>query len=187
MQWNSLMHFMKSISILVASFLLAVLLMGCRPERMQTSLTAPRTMAFAQAGVSLDVGEDWQCKNSNSDSGLYPPTLVSKAGSIRVALLPPDRLDPAVVADGLRTAFDLNPRVAKHSFRKQQFASDKGARGLCVSYLQCANAGAPVVENSHYLVKNRAGRCVVINYVASAEDIDTSAIHRMLRASLSLQ
>jgi hypothetical protein len=146
-------------------------------------------MAFTQAGVSLVVGEEWQCQNVNSERGLYPPTLVSQAGTIRVVLLPPDRSDPAIVADGLRAAFDRNPRAAKHSFRKQQFVSDKGAQGLCVSYLQqgSANGGEATMENSHYLVKNRAGRCVVINYVASADGADTSTIQRMLRTSLSLQ
>jgi hypothetical protein len=95
------------------------------------------------------VGEEWQCHNADSGRGLYPPTLVSQAGSIRVVLLPPDRSDPAIVADGLRAAFDLNPRVAKHSFRTQQFASDNGVRGLCVSYLQQSDGGEPIVENSH--------------------------------------
>ena len=146
-------------------------------------------MAFAQAGVSLVVGEEWQCSNVTSERALYPPTLVSQAGTIRVLLLPPDRSDPAIVADGLRADFDRDPRVAKHSFRKQQFASDKGAQGLCVSYLQRtgANGGESTVENSHYLVKNRAGRCVAINYVASGEGVDTYAVRRMLRTSLSLQ
>jgi hypothetical protein len=180
---------MKWKAFSAASLLLAVLLLGCRPERMPTSSVNPRTMAFSQAGVSLVVGEEWQCQNVNSDRGLYPPTLVSQAGRIRIVLLPPDRSDPNVVADGLRAAFDRDPRAAKHSFRKQQFASDGGVRGLCVSYLQQTRAkgGESTMENSHYLVKNRAGRCVVINYVASADGGDTSAIHRMLRTSLSLQ
>jgi hypothetical protein len=183
------MNPMKWKPLPIASLVLAVLFLGCRPERMQTTPTNPRTMAFAQAGVALVVGEEWQCQNVNSNRSLYPPTLVSQAGRIRVLLLPPDRTDPAIVADGLRADFDLNPGVAKHSFRRQQFASDNGVRGLCVSYLQSAkaNGGETTVENSHYLVKNRAGRCVVINYVASADGADTSAIHRMLRTSLSLQ
>ena len=186
---NSLMNLMKCKSFPVASFLLVALLLGCRPERLQTSSVNPRKMAFSQAGVSLIVGEEWESQNVNSNRGLYPPTLVSHAGSIRVVLLPPDRSDPDMVADTLRAAFDLNPRAAKHSFRKQQFANDNGVRGLCVSYLQQASAegGEATMENSHYLVKNRAGRCVVINYVASADGGDTSAIHRMLRTSLSLQ
>ena len=183
------MNLMNWRAFLVVSLLLSVLVLGCRPERMQTTAINPRTMAFTQAGVSLVVGEEWQCQNVNSERGLYPPTLVSQAGTIRVVLLPPDRSDPAIVADGLRAAFDRNPRAAKHSFRKQQFVSDKGAQGLCVSYLQqgSANGGEATMENSHYLVKNRAGRCVVINYVASADGADTSTIQRMLRTSLSLQ
>jgi hypothetical protein len=178
MKWNPLF---------IASLLLAVLLLGCRPERIQTASTNPRTIAFAQAGVSLVVGEEWQCQNVNSDHNLYPPTLLSQAGKIRVVLLPPDQSDPAIVADVLRARFDFNPQVAKHSFRRQQFASDNGVQGLCVSYLQQAAGGTSTVENSHYLVKNRAGRCVAINYLASADDVDTSAVRRMLRTSLSLQ
>ena len=183
------MRFMNWSPLPIASLGLAALFLGCRPERMQTRPINPRTMAFAQAGVSLVVGEEWQCNNVTSERSLYPPTLVSQAGRIRVLLLPPDRSDPAIVADGLRADFDLNPRVAKHSFRKQQFANDNGVRGLCVSYLQSAeaNGGEIAVENSHYLVKNRAGRCVVINYLASTDGVDTSGIHRMLRTSLSLQ
>lgn len=171
------------------SLFVAVLLVGCRPERMQTNTTNPRTMSFTQAGMTLVVGEEWECQNVDSERSLYPPTLVSQAGRIRVLLLPPDRSNPAIVADGLRTAFEANPLVAKHSFRKQEFASDKGAQGLCVSYLQRVNVkGAEAtVENSHYLLKNRAGRCVIINYIASAEDVDSSAVHRMLRTGLSLQ
>jgi hypothetical protein len=183
------MNLMRSKPFPIGSLLVAVLLLGCRPERMQIKPINPRTMAFSQAGMTLVVGEEWQCQNVNSERSLYPPILVSQAGSIRVLLLPPDRSDPTIVADGLRAAFDVNPRVAKHSFRKQAFASDKGVQGLCVSYLQraSANRGEATVENSHYLVRNRAGRCVVINYVASADDVDTSAIHRMLRTGLSLQ
>lgn len=173
----------------LASPLLVVVLLGCRPERLRTGPSHPRTVDFTQAGVTLTVGEEWQGQNLNLERYLYPPALVSRAGVIRVLLLPPDRSDPAVVADGLRAAFDLNPLVAKHSFRKQQFTSDKGARGFCVSYLQRADAnrGETSVENSHYVVTNRAGRCVVINYMAAAADVDTSDIHQMLRTSLSLR
>jgi hypothetical protein len=189
MQEKALMNLLKWNPLPLVSLALALLLLGCRPERMQTHPINPRTMAFAQAGVSLVVGEEWQCQNVNSEHSLYPPILVSQAGRIRVVLLPPDRSDPAIVADGLRAAFESNPSVAKHSFRRELFTSDNGARGLRVSYLQSAksNEGETTVEHSHYLVRNRAGRCVAINFVASADGADTSAIHRMLRTSLSLQ
>jgi hypothetical protein len=183
------LNLMKTRRLTLAALLLSVLLVGCRPERMQPSTANTRKVTFTQAGVSLAVGEEWECKNPHPDSALYPPTLVSPAGAIRVVLLPPDRSDPATVADGLRAAFDRNPRAAKHSFHRQQFANDHGVRGLCVSYLQQIgkNGSASVVENSHYLVKSRAGRCVVVNYLASADTADTAAIHRMLRTGLSLQ
>ena len=156
---------------------------------MQPSLANARKITFTQAGVSLVVGEEWECQNPHPDSSLYPPTLVSRSGSIRVVLLPPDRSDPALVADGLRTAFDRNPQAGKHTFRRQQFANDHGIRGVCVSYLQQSGkkGSISVVENSHYLVKNRTGRCVVVNYIASADTADTSATHRMLLTGLSLQ
>jgi hypothetical protein len=168
---------------------LAVLLLGCRPERTRTSAVNPRTMPFAKAGVSLVVGEEWQCRNVTAEHDLYPPTLVSQAGTIRVLLLPPDRSDPAVVADSLRADFDRNPRVAKHSFRKQQFATDSGVCGICVSYLRRANTGEGelTVEDSHYLIRNRAGRCVAINYLASAEGIDTYPVRRMLLGGLRVE
>ena len=180
------MNAMKWSPLSVASLSSLLLIVGCQPERLQTTSVNPRTIAFAQAGVSLLVGEEWQCQNVNSDHGLYPPTLLSPAGKIRVVLLPPDQTDPATVADVLRARFDVNPQVAKHSFRRQQFASDQGVQGLCVSYLQQAAGGKSTVENWHYLVKNRAGRCVAINYLASAEGVDPSAASRMVRTSLSL-
>ncbi|MCX6923747.1 MAG: hypothetical protein NT154_11150 [Verrucomicrobia bacterium] len=168
---------------------MVVLLFGCRAERMETVSANPRKITFTQAGVSIDVGEQWECQNLTLEHSLYPPTLVSRAGSIKIVLLPPDRTEPAVVADGLRASFDLDRRAAKHSFRRQQFANDKGVRGLCVSYREQAieKGSESGVEHSHYLLKNRAGRCVVINYVSSADIADTSAIHRMVRSGLSLQ
>ena len=115
---------------------------------MQTKATNPRTMSFTQTGMTLVVGEEWECQNVDSERSLYPPTLVSQAGRIRVLLLPPDRSNPAVVANGLRTAFEANPLVAKHSFRKGQFARDKGAQQPCVSYLQRVNLKAAVRVSS---------------------------------------
>ena len=182
------MHFMKTRPCLSPALLLVFLLVGCRPERLQTSIANPRKIPFTQAGVSLVVGEEWQCQNAPSDHSLYPPTLVSSAGRIRVVLLPPDRSDPEVVADDLRASFDRNPQVAKHTFRKQQFANDYGVRGLRVSYLQqaAAKGSGPALENAHYLIKNGAGRCVAIQYMASADASDTGAVHRMLESGLSL-
>src|ERR1035438_1408767 len=89
------MKHMKWKTFALASLLFAVLVLGCRPERMQNKPVNPRTMAFAQAGVSLVVGEECLSRQVDSDRCLYPPTLVTQAGSIRVVLLPPDRSNPA--------------------------------------------------------------------------------------------
>jgi hypothetical protein len=181
---------MKTRAFPAALLVLAVLVPGCRPDRLQTRPANPQKMSFAQAGVTLTVGDEWTCRHPESDRSLFPPTLVSRLGTIRVVLLPPDRSEPEIVADGLRAAFDADPQVAKHSFRRQHFASERGAQGLCISYLQRPNAAdnrAPGVENRHYLVKNRAGRCVAIQFLASAGGTDTDAVHRLLTSSLILQ
>jgi hypothetical protein len=163
-------------------------LVGCAPAREKTRAANPRTMGFSQAGVSLVLGDEWQANNSTSSHSAQPPTLVSPAGVIRVVLLPPDRAEPATVADGLRASFDASPKAAKHSFRRQEFASKSGVQGICVSYLQLAEKDGRVneVQNSHFLVKNRGGRCVVINYLASAAD-NSDAINRTIRSTLALQ
>jgi len=155
---------------------------------MQTDGANPRKACFKQAGITLVVGEEWECEHVGAERDLYPPTLVGPAGSIRVVLLPTDRSDPAVVADGLLIACKANPLVVRHSIHMRKFASDKGVQGLRVTYLQDADCkGAQsCVENSHYLLRNRAGRCVIINYLASAGDVDTAAVDRMLRTGLSL-
>ncbi len=178
---------MKAGLLASVSLLLTVFFVGCRPERFPKS-GKPHTMAFAQAGVSLTLGEEWQCQDASPDNRLFPPTLVSDVGTIRVLLLPADRPNPEQVADGLRADFDINPQVAKHSFRKQLFTNNNGVRGLCVSYLEQSNAAGRglVLEHAHFLVQNKAGRCVVINFIASAEGLDTLALHRMLQTSLAL-
>jgi hypothetical protein len=174
------------VTLLMSAVVIAV---GCRPERMLSSAGNPRSVSFTQAGVSLVLGKEWQPQGGVPDQGLYPKTLVSHEGSIRVVLLPPDRSDPEVVADWLRAAFELNPRSAKHSFRKKQFANQQGIHGLCITYLlQTGTIGSGLaLENSHYLLMSRAGRCVAVKYVGAQEVDDSSEVHRMLLAGLSLQ
>ena len=146
------------------------------------------TSIFSQAGVSLVLGEEWQSSNPTTGHSLQPPTLVSDAGIIRVILLPPDRTEPDSVADGLRAAFDENPKAAKHSFRRQKFISEAGVQGICISYLQRTEQNQQIseVQNRHYLVKNRGGRCVVINYMATAQG-DSEMVNRTIRNTLAMQ
>ena len=172
----------------VVSIGLMASLLGCARERGKVKAANPRTTGFSQAGVSLVLGDEWQSSNPGNGESLQPPTLISQAGMIRVILLPPDRAEPEVVADGLRAAFDENPTTTKHSFRRQTFISETGVRGICVSYLQRTEQDRQIseVQNRHYLIKNRGGRCVVINYLASAAG-DSDAVNRTIRNTLALQ
>jgi hypothetical protein len=164
-----------------------VSLLGCARQHQQVKAPNPRTMEFSKAGVSLMLGEEWQANNFTSPS-LQPPTLVSPAGVIRVVLLPPDRAEPENVADGLRASFETNPQAAKHSFRRQKFVSKTGVQCVCISYIQLTEKDGQVseVQNRHYLLKNRGGRCVAINYLASA-GIDSDPVNRMIRGTLALE
>jgi hypothetical protein len=60
--------------------------------------------------------------------------------------------------------------------------------GACVSYLEITERNGRVseAENNHYLIKNKAARCVVINYVASASR-DADAVNRTIRSTPALQ
>ena len=172
---------------LVSIGLLASIL-GCAREHEKVKAPNPHTTGLAQAGVSLVLGDEWQANDLAAPHSLKPPTLVSEAGVIRVILLPADRADPEVVADGLRASFDANPKASKHSFRRQKFVSKSGVQGLCVSYLELTERNGRVNEaqNHHYLVRNKAARCVVINYLASA-DSEADTVSRMIRTTLALQ
>ena len=172
---------------LVSIGLLAGIL-GCAREHEKVKAPNPHTTGFAQAGVSLVLGDEWQANDLAVGHSLKPPTVVSDAGVIRVILLPADRNDPEAVADGLRASFDANPKAGKHSFRRQKFVSKSGVQGICVSYLELAERNGRVSEaqNNHYLVRNNAARCVVINYLAAA-DGDADTVNRTIRTTLALQ
>jgi hypothetical protein len=179
---------MKSTVFLGVALLLAVWLSGCARERNHTKSPNPYTFTFAKAGVSLVVGDEWQSSNLDSAHPLRPPTLVSQAGRIRVLMLPPDCSDPGTVANHLRAAFEANPQAAKHTFRRQELASPQGVRIVCVSYTQLSETQGHSTElqNREYLVKNRGGRCVSINFLAQA-GTDADSVHRMIQNSLTLQ
>jgi hypothetical protein len=172
---------------LVSIGLLAGML-GCAREHEKVKAPNPHTTGFAQAGVSLVLDDAWHADNLATPHSLQPPTLVSEAGVIRVILLPADRTDPEAVADSLRASFDANPKAGKHTFRRQQFVSKSGVQGICVSYLELPERNGRVseVQNHHYLVKNKAARCVAINYLAPA-NVEADTVSRTIRTTLALQ
>ncbi len=63
-----------------------------------------------------------------------------------------------------------------------------GLRLICVSYLEQAGADGQSIEleSSDYLVRNRSGRCVAINFSAEPGS-DADAVHRMIQKTLALQ
>jgi hypothetical protein len=170
--------------------LAACLLAGCAREHSVTKSPNASTVSFSQAGISLVLGTEWEASNLNSKHSLQPPTLVSQAGTIRVILLPPDRSEPEIVADGLRASFEANPVAAKHSFRRQRFTTDSGASGVCVSYTEQQEKQGELAEiqNRHYLLKNRANRCVAIQYqVAANAAADSENVARTIRSTLAVR
>jgi hypothetical protein len=92
-----------------------------------------------------------------------------------------------VVADALRGSFDANPLAAKHSFRRQELTGTNGLRIICISYLQRSGVSGQLKElqSRDYLVKNRTGRCVAINYLAEPGK-DADAVHWMIQKTLAL-
>jgi len=179
---------MKSTVVAGVCLVLVIGVCGCAREKNRTKSVNPHTMAFTKAGVSLIVGDEWQCSNLEPEHALLPPTLISPAGRIRVMLLPPDRSDPAAVADALRASFEGNPQAARHSFRRQEMVGTNGLRMICISYLQQSDLDGQLKElqRREYLVKNRSGRCVAINYSAEPGS-DADSVHWMIQRTLALQ
>ena len=179
---------MKLFGSLAVAVLLGMSLAGCARERNQMKSDTPRTLIFSRAGVSLAVGDEWQYSNLDSSHTLRPPTLVSQAGTLCILLLPPDRSEPRMVAEGLHTLVVNDRQAARHSFSRQELFGTSGLRIIYVSYAQQAERdGRPVeFQNRHYLLKNRDGRCVAIKYLARAGG-DADSVHRMILGSLALQ
>jgi len=178
---------MKPLFVLAMALGIAVSFSGCNGDRNPPQSKTSHTLTFADAGVSLVVGEGWQYDPLNAPHTLRPPTLQSPAGTIRVILLPRDLADLNSVADGLRKAFEQDRRSLKHSFRRQELRGVNGLRIISVSYDQNTEKGGRAVEmeNHHFLVTNRDGRCVAINCLAEA-GTDAASLGRMVTGGLSV-
>ncbi len=166
----------------------ATLLVACKRESKSFTEQSSGVVAFAGAGVSLDVGEGWKRIDASPGLPVCPPTLVGEHGMVRAMLFAPDRSDLQKAASGLRSTFDANAEAMRDSFRQEEFAAESGLRGLHVSYAQRSEKEGHVTEmHSHnYVVTNRAGRCVSISYLATVAS-DSDVVHQMIRKSLRLQ
>jgi len=183
---------MKLTILVIALVAIAAVLVACK--RQATDAIPPSTgaVAFEGSGVSLVPGDEWKQIGRGSFVGAAPPgvclpTLTGKAGLIQVLLLPPDRSDPQTAAAGLRTAFDANPKAIKDSFRQESIAVQSGARVVYVTYnRQPDKEGGSEGRSHNYIVKNREGHGVAINYITMARS-DSDAVHQMIRQTLKVE
>lgn len=166
----------------------AMILVGCQRQGGDGTTTSSDVVVFEGAGVSLVPGANWKQIGKGSFAGAAPagvclPTLAGPAGLIQVLLLPPDRSEPRTAAAGLRTAFDANPKSIKDSFRQESITVASGAEVIYVTSREQSNSGE--ARSHNYIVKNRAGRGVAINYIAN-ERVDSEAVHEMIRKTLKV-
>jgi hypothetical protein len=141
--------------------------------------------------VSLVPGDGWKQIGRGSFAGAAPPgvclpTLAGKGGLIQVLLLPPDRSEPQTAAVGVRAAFDANPKSVKDSFRQESITVESGAQVIYISYSQQPEGETPEGRSHNYIVKNREGRGVAINYITNART-DSDAVHKMIRQTLRVE
>ena len=183
---------MKRTILIIASVAIAAVLVGCGRQAPDTSPPSTRAVIFEGAGVSLVPGDEWKQIGRGSFTGAAPagvclPTLVGKAGLIQVLLLTPDRSDPLTAVAGLRTVFDANPKAIKDSFKQESIALQSGVQVIYVTYShQPEKAGGSESRSHNYIVKNREGRGVTINYITMASS-DSEAVHQMIRETLKLE
>lgn len=179
---------MKPTLLVIALFALAVTLVACKRKSAEVAPTQSDFVAFAGSGLTLVPGDGWKRIEISAGLGQCPPTLVGTSGLIQVLILPPERSDPQVAVTGFRAAFDANPKAVKDSFRQEQFISESGLQGLRLSYSQQSEKDGQVTESRsyNYIVRNREGRGVGVNYIAIAKG-DSDAVHQMIRQTLKLQ
>jgi len=145
-------------------------------------------VAFPDAGVSIEVGEGWNRLDISPGLPICPPTLVGKRGIVQANLFAPERSDPQKAASGVRAVYDADAQATKVWFREEEFTTESGLHGLYVaSARRYENDGRVTEARSHnYIVVNRGGRCVSINYMADAVS-DSDVVNQMIRKSLRLQ
>jgi hypothetical protein len=177
--------------LIVALVALGVVVVACKKQAGETTASGACVVAFEGAGVSLVPGVDWKQLGRGSFAGAAPPgvclpTLAGKSGLVQVLLLPPDRSEPQTAAAGVRAAFDANLRSIKDSYRQESITVQSGAQVIYVSYSQQPEGATPEGRSHNYILKNRAGRGVAINYITNART-DSEVVHQMIRETLRVE
>ena len=180
------------LTILIATLVAhALVVVACKKKASDTTAPTPGVVVFEGAGVSLVPCDGWKQIGRGSFAGAAPPgvclpTLAGKGGLIQVLLLPPDRSEPQTAAVGVRAAFDANPKSVKDSFRQESITVESGAQVIYISYSQQPEGETPEGRSHNYIVKNREGRGVAINYITNART-DSDAVHKMIRQTLRVE
>src|SRR6266850_3554988 len=159
--------------LIIALVGVALIIVACKRQPGYAAPSSAGVLVFEGSAVSLVPGEDWKQIGKGSFAGAAPPgvclpTLAGKAGLIQVLLLPTDRSDPQTAAAGVHAAFNANPKSIKDSFRQESVTVKSGAQVVYVTYSQQPEAGRPEGRSHNYIVKNREGRGVTINYITNA-------------------
>jgi hypothetical protein len=171
---------------------LAAILVACDRQAVDTGSPSAGRVVFEGAGVSLVPGDEWQRIGRGSFSGPAPlgvclPTLAGRHGLIQVLLLPADQSDPRTAAADLRARFDVNFKAVRDSFRQEAITVPSGARVIYVTYRQQpVKEGGDESASHNYIVQNREGLGVAINYITMTR-ADSDAVHQMIRQTLRVQ
>ncbi|MBN9694087.1 MAG: hypothetical protein J0M24_27925 [Verrucomicrobia bacterium] len=179
---------MKPTILIFVLIAVGVVIVACNRQSTEATPPSSGAVAFSGSGITLTPGDGWKRIEIAAGPGQCPPTLVGTGGMVQVLVLPPDRSDPQVAVKGLRAAFDANTKAVKDSFKQEQFTTESGLQGIRASYSQQSEEDGRVTESRsyNYIVRNRDGRGVGVNYIATAQS-DSDAIHQMIRKTLRLE
>jgi hypothetical protein len=153
------------------------------PMHIQARASRPRLATFTCEGISLSLKGRWVASEQSVANRMHPAKLTSPEGTIQGLLLPPDVTLPQRAAAGLQASFASRPEAIRKSTCREEFVTESGLTGVHISFSRVADTQQETTSH-HYLVKNRLGRCVAIDYEpttqANAGEVDES-IRKSLR------
>lgn len=159
-------------------------------------LLCPKVLSsFEGSGVALVPGEDCEQVRSGPftrEHNVCLPVLESNdrfnGAVIQVYLSSSGCSDPETRAASIQRSIAGLPDVIKGSFRREDFETANGLKGVHVSYdLKVEQNGRKGTGRTHlYILQNRKGKVVGIAYTTIAER-DDEEVHQMIRSTLRLR
>jgi hypothetical protein len=168
---------MKTVTRLLTAACILFLIAGCnRSTRVE----------FKPALVSIDPGKGWKRTEFTPTPPACSPQLTSKSGMINVLLLDTDTADLKQAADKLQASSVVTGRAVPDSFKQEDFVSGSGLNGIQLSYSgRSFRSVTPDMRSHSFIIKNRGGQFVSVNYTASPET-ESNAVLEAIRKSLKL-